>query len=82
MVSPIVPQIGDMIGDIGHSFGIEYLKSLVRVGRRSARADESDGLENRCGRKATVGSNPTSSAQTPFAAGDRSQPQQLPTAET
>jgi hypothetical protein len=24
--------------------------------------DESDGLENRCGRKATVGSNPTSSA--------------------
>jgi hypothetical protein len=29
---------------------------------RSARADESDGLENRCGRKATVGSNPTSSA--------------------
>ena len=25
--------------------------------------DESDGLENRCGRKVTVGSNPTSSAQ-------------------
>ena len=24
--------------------------------------DESDGLENRCGRKVTVGSNPTSSA--------------------
>src|SRR3954454_5812244 len=27
-----------------------------------ARADEWDGLENRCGRKATVGSNPTPSA--------------------
>jgi hypothetical protein len=39
--------------------------------RRSARADESDGLENRCGRKATVGSNPTSSASqtTSFAGG-------------
>jgi hypothetical protein len=31
--------------------------------RRSARVDESDGLENRCGRKVTVGSNPTSSAR-------------------
>ncbi len=30
---------------------------------RSARVDESDGLENRCGRKVTVGSNPTSSAK-------------------
>src|SRR5580704_17432541 len=30
---------------------------------RSARVDESDGLENRCGRKVTVGSNPTSSAR-------------------
>ena len=30
--------------------------------RRVARVDEWDGLENRCGRKATVGSNPTLSA--------------------
>ena len=33
--------------------------------------DESDGLENRCGRKVTVGSNPTSSAGRVIAQGCR-----------
>jgi hypothetical protein len=50
---------------------IEHLVAVQAVGgsiplghaRRGARAVESDGFENRCLRKETVGSNPTPSAE-------------------
>jgi hypothetical protein len=45
----------------GHNLDIGRWKTR-KSSWRSARVDESDGLENRCGRKVTVGSNPTSSA--------------------
>ena len=52
---------GGMQGNPRH--GCQDLRYNLAATRRGARAVEWDGLENRCGSRATVGSNPTLSAR-------------------